>query len=156
MAGPSTFTAIELCAGAGGQALGLHQAGFAHLALVENDHYCCQTLRAVRRWRPVVRETDLRDFRAVRYEGQVSLVAGGVPCPPFSRAGNRLGDQDERDMFPEALRVVGECQPEAVMIENVRNLLEDTGFAAYRESVIEELDRLGYVADWKVREARNF
>ena len=57
-----------------------------------------------------MRETDLRDFRAVRYEG-VDLVAGGVPCPPFSRAGKRLGDQDERDLFPEALRIVGRMQP---------------------------------------------
>lgn len=153
--GESNLTALELCAGAGGQALGLDKAGFEHLALVEIDHHCCSTLRAVRRWKALVRETDLRDFRAVRYEG-VSLVAGGVPCPPFSRAGKRLGEQDDRDMFPEALRIVEECSPRAVMIENVRNLLGDPGFAAYRESVLERLDQLGYVADWQIKEARDF
>ncbi len=150
----SPLAALELCAGAGGQALGLERAGFRHVALVENDHHACETLRAVRRWKHVVRETDLQDFRAVRYSG-VDLVAGGVPCPPFSRAGRRLGKQDERDLFPEALRVVAECLPRAVMIENVRNLLRPE-FADYRTSVLGELDRLGYVADWQLLESCNF
>jgi DNA (cytosine-5)-methyltransferase 1 len=67
-----------------------------------------------------------------------------------------LGQQDERDLFPEALRIVSECRPQAVMLENVRNLLSDPAFAAYRESVLEELDRLGYIADWRILEACNF
>lgn len=146
-------TAIELCAGAGGQALGL-DSSFEHLALVENDHHACSTLRSVRRWKQAVRETDLHDFRAVRYRG-IDLVAGGVPCPPFSRAGKRLGDQDERDLFPEALRVVSECEPRALMIENVRNLLGPE-FHDYRASVLHELAALGYVAEWKLLEACNF
>jgi DNA (cytosine-5)-methyltransferase 1 len=150
----AALSALELCAGAGGQALGLDRAGFEHRALVENDRHACATLRSVRRWRDAVRETDLRDFRAVRYDG-VDLVAGGVPCPPFSRAGRRLGDQDERDLFPEALRIVGECKPRAVMIENVRNLLGGE-FADYRASVLEELAALGYSADWQLLEACDY
>jgi DNA (cytosine-5)-methyltransferase 1 len=150
----AALSALELCAGAGGQALGFDRAGFEHRALVENDRHACATLRSVRRWRDAVRETDLRDFRAVRYQG-VDLVAGGVPCPPFSRAGRRLGDQDERDLFPEALRIVGECRPRAVMIENVRNLL-GTEFSDYRASVLEELEALGYCADWQLLEACDY
>jgi DNA (cytosine-5)-methyltransferase 1 len=148
------LTALELCAGAGGQALGLDRAGFEHRALVENDRHACATLRSVRRWRDAVRETDLRDFRAVRYE-HADLVAGGVPCPPFSRAGKRLGDQDERDLFPEALRIVAECEPRAVMIENVRNLL-GAEFGDYRASVLEELAALGYSADWQLLESCDY
>src|SRR3954462_11593827 len=113
----SGLTSIELCAGAGGQALGLENAGFDHLALVEFDRDACQTLRENRpRWNVV--ERDLRDFDARPFAG-ASLVAGGVPCPPFSRAGKQLGADDERDLFPEALRIVSEIRPQAVMLENV-------------------------------------
>jgi DNA (cytosine-5)-methyltransferase 1 len=150
----TSLTALELCAGAGGQALGLDRAGFAHLGLVENDHHACETLRSIRRWKHAVRETDLQDFRAVRYKN-VDLVAGGVPCPPFSRAGRRLGNQDERDLFPEALRIVAECSPRAVMIENVRNLLGPE-FADNRVAVLDELGNLGYVADWQLLESCNY
>jgi DNA (cytosine-5)-methyltransferase 1 len=63
-----------------------------------------------------VAQLDGRDFRGV------DLLAGGVPCPPFSIAGKQLGDQDERDLFPQALRLVSEARPAAVLIENVRGL----------------------------------
>jgi len=114
------LTSIEICAGAGGQALGLEQAGFSHLRLVENDPECCATLRARRSWRASVREVDLQEYRAVSHRGSVDLLAGGVPCPPFSRAGKQLGRSDERDLFPEALRLIEESEPRAVMLENVR------------------------------------
>jgi len=96
-------TSIEICAGAGGQALGLERAGFRHDALVELDPWACQTLRANRKHWNVV-EGDVRDFierDAAKYRG-VDLVAGGVPCPPFSVAGKRLGSDDDRDLFPAA------------------------------------------------------
>lgn len=80
---------IEICAGAGGQALGLEQAGFDHVALVEIEPPACETLRANRpEWNVI--EGDVRSFSATEYEGQVDLLAGGVPCPPFSVAGKRL------------------------------------------------------------------
>src|ERR1700722_7971602 len=90
--------AVELCAGAGGQALGLEQAGFEHAGLVEIDNYCCETLRLNRpKWR--VELADLNHFDASDFYG-VDLVAGGVPCPPFSKAGKQLGHEDERNLFP--------------------------------------------------------
>src|SRR6478736_5074141 len=118
--GQPLLSSIEICAGAGGQAYGLELAGFEHLALVENDHWCCETLRARRRWRDTVREVSVKEWRATGLAGAVDLFAGGVPCPPFSRAGQRLGARDDRDLFPVAIDLIAECRPRAVMLENVR------------------------------------
>ncbi len=91
------FSTLELCAGAGGQAIGLERAGFACAAAVEIDPHACATLRANRpAWS--VLEGDLRSFDTRPYRG-VELVAGGVSCPPFSVAGKQLGGDDERDLF---------------------------------------------------------
>lgn len=142
-----TFTSLELCAGAGGQALGLEQAGFKHIALVENDHHPCNTLRLNRPNWPVI-EQDLREFDGAPYKG-VDLVAGGVPCQPFSAGGKQLGLHDERDLFPEAIRIIGECKPKLVLLENVRGLA-DNKFNDYRRYIIDSLYELGYTCEWKV------
>ena len=122
---------LELCAGAGGQAIGLEKAGFSHEALVEIDKHCCETLRLNRPQWDVI-EDDLRLFkdRAAAYKG-VELVAGGLPCPPFSVAGKQLGALDERNLFPDALDIIDAVKPRAVLIENVRGFL-DAVFAAAR------------------------
>jgi DNA (cytosine-5)-methyltransferase 1 len=147
------LTSIEICAGAGGQALGLEQAGFDHLALVEIEPLACLTLKANRPEWNVVRN-DVRDFSAEKYKG-VDLLAGGVPCPPFSIAGKQLGQLDERDLFPEALRLVKECNPKAIMLENVRGLL-DNKFKDYREAILAELKQLGYTCEWKLVNASDY
>lgn len=118
----SQFTSLEICAGAGGQALGLEMAGFGHEALIELEPAACATLRLNRSSWNVI-EGDLCQFDGSQYKG-IDLVAGGVPCPPFSKAGKQLGENDERDLFPEAVRMVDECRPQAVMLENVRGLLD--------------------------------
>ena len=144
------FSSLELCAGAGGQALGLESVGFDHVALVEIESAACATLRANRpAWNVI--EGDLRGYSAIRHLG-VDLVAGGVPCPPFSKAGKQLGARDERDLFPQALRVVDECRPKAVMIENVRGLL-DPVFAEYRSGVDAQVRKMGYVPGWRLLNA---
>ena len=141
------LTSIEICAGAGGQALGLEQAGFDHLALVEIEPLACQTLKLNRpNWNVI--ESDVRNFSAKKYKG-VDLLAGGVPCPPFSIAGKQLGHLDERDLFPEALRLAKECNPKVIMLENVRGLL-DNKFTEYREEILSELVELGYECVWKL------
>ncbi|WP_250518459.1 DNA cytosine methyltransferase [Caballeronia sp. ATUFL_M1_KS5A] len=148
-----SLTSIEICAGAGGQALGLEQAGFGHVNLVEIEPPACATLRLNRpEW--FVTEGDVRSFSALHLTG-VDLVAGGVPCPPFSVAGKQLGHQDDRDLFPEAIRLVDECRPRAVMLENVRGLL-DAVFADYRTTIIRNLAKLGYVAEWRLLNASDF
>lgn len=148
-----SLKSIEICAGAGGQALGLEQAGFDHVSLVEIEAPACQTLRINRNhWN--VTEGDLRYYSADKWKG-VELLAGGVPCPPFSKAGKQLGNEDARDLFPEAIRLVSECKPQAVMLENVRGLL-DSVFDEYRAKIISDLKKLGYVADWRLLNASDF
>ena len=149
----SKLTSIEVCAGAGGQAIGLERAGFTHVALVELEQQYCNTLKLNRpKWNVV--QADLNKFDATLYKG-IDLVAGGVPCPPFSKAGKQLGHLDERDLFPAMLRVVGEVRPKAVMIENVRGLLNPK-FNSYREKISNRRKRMGYVVDWKLLHAAHF
>src|ERR1700733_5892953 len=144
------YKSIEICAGAGGQALGLEQAGFDHCALVELEYLACQTLRYNRPdWN--VLEKDLRTFSAKDYS-EIDLFAGGVPCPPFSIAGKQLGRDDERDLFPEAIRLVEEIGPRAVLLENVRGL-GARRFDGYRTQVLERLHDLGYQTWWDVVQA---
>lgn len=141
------LTVLEICAGAGGQSRGLEMAGFGHELAVEIDPDACETLRLNRPdWH--VHEGDVREVSGYDYKG-IDLLAGGVPCPPFSIAGKQLGKDDERDLFPEALRLVHEAQPTAVMLENVRGLASSK-FAAYRETILEQLDSMGYHHDWQV------
>lgn len=144
---------LEMCAGAGGQAFGLETAGFDHAALVELEPAACATLRLNRpSWNVI--EKDLRRFDGRPYRG-IDLVAGGVPCPPFSKAGNQLGAKDERDLFPEAIRLVDECRPQAVMLENVRGLL-DAVFDDYRNKVEKQLKKLGYTPGWRLLNASDY
>jgi DNA (cytosine-5)-methyltransferase 1 len=145
---------LEICAGAGGQSLGLENAGFSHAAAVEIDPDACETLRMNRQHLWKVIKGDVHQFDGRPYHG-VDLLAGGVPCPPFSVAGKQLGADDERDLFPEALRLVQECGPTAVMLENVPGLSQ-ARFAGYREQVLRQLDDLGYQADWQVLNACEF
>lgn len=147
------YTSVEICSGAGGQALGLERAGFDHLALVENDAHACNTLRANRpEWN--VFEEDLKQWDPTPFAG-ADLVAGGVPCPPFSRAGQQLGADDERDLFPRAIEIVDAIRPKAVMLENVRGLL-DTAFDVYRREVEQQLKDLGYRPEWRLLNASDF
>jgi DNA (cytosine-5)-methyltransferase 1 len=158
------YTSVEICAGAGGQALGLHNAGFRHAALIEIDKDACQTLRANTAAHPEwascrVIEADLTKFDSAELglePGKLDLLAGGVPCPPFSAAGKQLGRDDERNLFPDMLKLVDDLDPKAVMIENVRGLL-DPKFSAYREEIIEELESMGYeMCYWDILEAKNY
>ena len=154
---PNELSSIELCAGGGGQALGLERAGFGHQALVEIDDWSRASLRLNRpAWNVIDgAQADLTKFDARPYHG-VDLVAGGVPCPPFSVAGKQLGPADERDLFPEAIRVVDEVRPKAVMLENVRGFL-DAVFADYRHRLRDDLRKLGYTfADWHLYNASDF
>lgn len=146
-------TSLEICAGAGGQALGLEQAGFGHVGLVEIEAPACASLRLNRPGWNVV-EGDLRDFDGRPFRG-IDLLAGGVPCPPFSKAGKQLGADDERDMFPQAIRLVDECRPQAVLLENVRGLL-DAVFADYRDGIERQLQKLGYTCGWRLLNACDY
>jgi DNA (cytosine-5)-methyltransferase 1 len=147
------LTTLELCAGGGGQALGLERAGIEHVALVELDRHACTTLRFNRpRWKVI--QADIREFDAIPYRG-VDIVSGGLPCPPFSVAGKQLGDKDDRNLFPSAIRIISQARPRAVMIENVRGIL-DAVFDDYRIHVAKQLTKLGYRCDWRLLNASDF
>ncbi len=144
---------IEFCAGAGGQALGLEQAGFRHTALVEIEPEFAKTLKFNR---PLwdVRATDMAQFDGAPFRG-VELLTAGLPCPPFSIAGKQLGEQDERNLFPAAIRLIDEIRPKAVMIENVRGFLSAV-FDDYRLQLKTQLSKLGYHTDWRLLNASDF
>jgi DNA (cytosine-5)-methyltransferase 1 len=143
---------LELCAGAGGQALGIEQAGFEHSGLVEIDHWACETLRANRpNWS--VYEADLTQFDPSPWRG-VDLLAGGLPCPPFSVAGKQLGEKDERNLFDIGVEFVDQLRPRAVMFENVRGLLSPV-FEDYRSRLQQRLGASGYFSQWIEVNARD-
>ena len=147
---------VEICAGAGGQALGLERAGFEHALAVELDAAACGTLRANRPgWK--VAEGDVADpdlWRPRDYAG-VALLAGGVPCPPFTVAGRQLGATDERDLYAWAVELCGVIRPRALLLENVRGL-STSRFSAYRQHVLDRLRELGYVPGWRLLHASDF
>ena len=151
LARPAELACVELCAGAGGQALGLEQAGFAHAAVVEIDPDACETLRLNRGSRWKIIEGDVAGVDGAEFRG-ADLLAGGVPCPPFSVAGRQLGAADERDLFPEALRLAAEIRPRAVLLENVRGLAAGR-FDGYRAQVVARLAGLGYQTWWRLMHA---
>lgn len=141
-------TAVELFAGGGGMALGLGQAGFDHLALIEWWKPAVNVLRhnaadGPGRWSSDrVHELDVRAAASVLGDLSPDLIAGGPPCQPFSLAGVHAGDNDERNMFPPALDIVRAHRPPLVVFENVPGLTRP-GFAPYLDYVKAQLRRPG-------------
>ena len=119
----SQYRFVEICAGAGGQSLGLELAGFEHELSVELDPDACGTLRHNRpHWKVAVGDVASPGvWNPAEYAG-VDLLAGGVPCPPFTIAGKQLGATDERDLFAWAVELCGVVKPRALLLENVRGL----------------------------------
>lgn len=135
---------VELFAGAGGLALGISKAGFFHEAVVEWDRDACNTIRKnqereialVSDW-PLF-EADVRAFDYSMIRDGLDFLGGGPPCQPFSLGGKHRGQNDSRNMFPEAVRAVRELRPKAFMFENVKGLLRES-FAKYFEYIILQL-----------------
>lgn len=135
---------IELFSGTGGLALGLEQAGFHHEALFEWDKDSCENIKYniskgypfVKKWS--VFQADVRTVRYDGYAGTIHLVGGGPPCQPFSLGGKHQANQDDRDMFPEAVRAVREIQPQVFVFENVKGLLRKT-FSSYFNYILLQL-----------------
>ncbi|MHA6641067.1 DNA cytosine methyltransferase [Mesorhizobium sp. A623] len=146
-------TVLEICAGAGGQALGLDAAGFHHTGLVEINEDAAATLRVNRPEWSVI-QGDLRTLDLRAHKG-IDLLAGGVPCQPYSTAGERRGADDERDLFPEALRLIRQLKPKAVMLENVKGVLHMPN-SVNRLRILSELTNLGYDAEWRILEGPEF
>ncbi len=140
------LTCGELFAGCGGMATGLARAGFRHEWMVESNAIACQTLRE--NWHapshaqpPAIMETDVRsvDWSSM---GIVDIVAGGPPCQPFSKGGRAGGENDPRDMWPEAIWAVGNIRPRGFLFENVKGLLRPA-FSEYLQRILDGLRRAG-------------
>jgi len=139
---------LELFAGGGGMALGLHAAGFSHSALVEFDPKATDTLkhnasswasRQSQKQAWEVHAVRLQDVRGIDLDDidnsySLDLLAGGPPCQPFSLGGIHAGMNDSRNMFPAALDLVKKCRPKLVLFENVAGLLRKS-FAPYFDYV---------------------
>ncbi|MDV6281499.1 DNA (cytosine-5-)-methyltransferase [Rhodococcus jostii] len=158
----ASLSVIEICAGAGGQSLGLEKAGFQHKLAVELNPDAVATLKRNRpKWD--VKCGDVADrtiwdpakYSPASDNGQTDLFAGGVPCPPFSIAGKRLGADDERDLFAWAVEQTPVIQPRAVLLENVRGL-STPRFAGYRQHVLDRFREFGYSAEWQMIHASTF
>lgn len=136
--------AVELFTGAGGLAMGISKAGFNHEVVIEWDRAACNTIRKnqangvepVVHW-PLV-EMDVRQYDFSQITSGIDLVAGGPPCQPFSLGGKHGGHQDERNMFPETVRVVRELKPRTFLFENVKGLLRQS-FARYFAYILLQL-----------------
>ena len=135
---------VELFAGAGGLAMGVHLAGFEPQAVVEWDRWACETIREngtrgyplVAGWN--VHEGDVRAFDWESIGDGIDLVAGGPPCQPFSMGGKHRAYDDSRDMFPATVDVVRRLHPRAFIVENVKGLTRST-FANYYQYILLQL-----------------
>lgn len=145
-------TSIELFTGGGGLALAMHKSGFRHLLTVELDRRACATLRMNGAWDnreplagpsrmgsawPLV-EGDIRAVDFTQWASEADVVAGGVPCQPWSLGGAHNGYDDRRNLWPELFRCVRETRPRAIVAENVKGLLRPS-FRAYYEYILREL-----------------
>ncbi|MGO3346494.1 MAG: DNA cytosine methyltransferase [Marinomonas sp.] len=138
------LNSVELFSGAGGLALGMANSGFHHELLVEFNQCAVATLKQnhdggqaqIKEWS--IKHDDVRNVSFESFQDKVSVVAGGPPCQPFSLGGKHHAFDDDRDMFPEAVRAVRECRPEAFLFENVKGLLRNS-FSAYFDYIILQL-----------------
>ena len=136
----------ELFAGCGGLALGMSRAGFSHALMAEYDfdavataqHNKARAVEHVANW--PVEQTDVRDIDWEPLRGQLAVVSGGPPCQPFGIGGKKLGPNDSRDMWPEAVRAIREAAPEGFLFENVRNIAGPK-FRGYLNWILEHLAR---------------
>ncbi|MGE0108628.1 MAG: DNA cytosine methyltransferase [Bdellovibrionales bacterium] len=108
---------LDLFSGIGGFSLGLEAAGMRTAAFCEIEPYCRAVLR--RHWPDVPIHEDVRALDGRPYRGAVELICGGYPCQPFSMAGRRRGEEDERHLWPEMYRLIREIRPRWVVAENV-------------------------------------
>ena len=168
---------LSLFTGYGGFSLGLRLAGIETrcVGYVEKEPYCQELLRARIRdgfldWAPIITNVRGADFRPMA--GVVDAITAGFPCPPFSHAGKRRGEQDERNLWPDTLRVIRETKPRYILLENVPGLLSSTGNSdmestgsvlgdvtigtpGYAATIVGQLAEIGYDAEWRVVSAED-
>lgn len=138
------MTVVELFAGAGGAAFGLHRAGFNHVALCEWDGAACATLRAAMDAglldRAAVIKGDVRKVDWTPYLGRVDALWASPPCQDWSTAGKREGARGERNGWPWTLDVIDTLRPAWFMAENVDGMLKHAGKAHPNDGPVVDVD----------------
>lgn len=142
----------SLFSGIGGGDLGLERAGFKVAWQVEQDEYCTRVLH--KHWPDVPKYRDVREVGAHNL-GWVHLIHGGVPCQPSSVAGRRQGQGDDRWMWHQFLRIVGEIKPDWVLAENPPGVLSVDAGRGFG-TILRDLAQCGYDAEWGVFRASDF
>ncbi|MGH3055355.1 MAG: DNA cytosine methyltransferase, partial [Gaiellaceae bacterium] len=145
---------VDVFAGAGGLSLGLSRAGFNAVQAVELDADACATYATLHP-NTEVKQADIQRLKLRRLRGSIALLVGGPPCQPFSTGGKQLGARDDRDGFPEFLRVLDQLRPDAFLIENVAGLAA-ASMRPYFERLIGELEALRYVVRWRIFNAADY
>jgi DNA (cytosine-5)-methyltransferase 1 len=140
---------LSLFTGAGGGVLASKLLGWEKVGYVEKEDYCRDVLRAriaggILDDAPVLE--DVRDIDGNDWQGKVDIVSAGFPCQPFSLAGQRKGAADDRNMWPDTVRIIRQIRPRFAFLENVPGLL--SGSHGYFGTVLGDLAESGYDAVW--------
>ena len=144
---------LSLFTGAGGGLLGTMLLGWEHIGYVEYDHYCQKIIKqriedGILDAAPIY--GDIRKFisegYAEAYQGMADVITAGFPCQPFSVAGKRAGEDDERNMWPATIGCIRIIRPEYALLENVPGLLS----SGYFQRILGDLAEAGYDAEWCV------
>jgi len=130
---------LDLFSGIGGFSLGLERAGMKTVAFCEIDPFCQRVLR--KHWgNDIPIHSDIRELKG-EHVGPVGLVAASWPCQPFSHAGKRRGEEDDRYLWPEVARILKELRPDWFLGENVTGVI-----SMGLDKVLLDLDDLGYAS----------
>lgn len=127
---------LDLFSGIGGFALAARWAGIETIWFCEKDKFCQKVLR--KHWPNVLIHDDIKTFN---YNEKVDLLTAGFPCQPFSVAGKRKGKDDDRYLWPETMRIIRECKPNWLILENVPSIIP------MLDPILEDLEREGY--NWR-------
>ena len=140
---------LALFAGAGGGILGGILLGWTTVCAVEINNYCRKIL--LQRQADGCLDSfpvwsDVRKFDGRDWANRVDIITAGFPCQPFSVAGKQRGEADERNLWPETIRIIREVGPRFALLENVPGLLAHEYFG----TILGELAEAGYDAEWTV------
>lgn len=127
---------LDLFVGAGGLALGIEQAGFKNYGVIDKDSHSINTIKNNFNW-PAYNH-NIQEFNFKQIKHSIDLISGGPPCQPFSYGGKHFAFDDNRNLFPEAIRAIREIKPKSFIFENVNGLLRSS-FYPYFEYIILQL-----------------
>jgi DNA (cytosine-5)-methyltransferase 1 len=139
-------THLDLFSGIGGFSIAAESVGFRTIGFSEIDVYACRILQ--KSWPHIPNFGDVRNITRDTVK-DVTLITGGFPCQPFSVAGKKLGDSDERHLWPELVRILGEIRPRFALFENVPNLLSISGGRIFN-GILSDLCKIGYDCIWNL------